>query len=119
MSIKKINKIREDYKKSKIDFRNIPDHPIKMFNNWFEMALELDKDNCDYDFTQINTEESSITYEIDKEIKEITTYRTFNCRAKVTDVVSLLGSTPLATKEISVSAEYIFELKKMTSISVK
>ena len=46
MSIKKISKIREDYKKSKIDFRNIPDHPIKMFNDWFEMALELDKDNA-------------------------------------------------------------------------
>jgi pyridoxamine 5'-phosphate oxidase len=46
MSIKKISKIREDYKKSKIDFRNIPAHPIKMFNDWFEMALELDKDNA-------------------------------------------------------------------------
>ena len=46
MSIKKIIKIREDYKKSKIDFRNIPAHPIKMFNDWFEMALELDKDNA-------------------------------------------------------------------------
>ena len=46
MSIKKINEIREDFKKSKIDFSNIPDHPIKMFNDWFEMALELDKDNA-------------------------------------------------------------------------
>ena len=46
MSIKKINEIREDFKKSKIDFSNIPDHPIKMFNDWFEMALESDKDNA-------------------------------------------------------------------------
>ena len=46
MSIKKISEIRENFKKSKIDFSNISDHPIKMFNDWFEMALESDKDNA-------------------------------------------------------------------------
>ena len=46
MSIKKISEIREDFNKSKIDFSNISDHPIKMFNDWFEMALESDKDNA-------------------------------------------------------------------------
>ena len=46
MSIKNISDIREDFKESKIDFSNISDHPIKMFNDWFEMALELDKDNA-------------------------------------------------------------------------
>ena len=46
MSIKEISEIREDFNKSKIDFSNISDHPIKMFNDWFEMALELDKDNA-------------------------------------------------------------------------
>ena len=46
MSIKKISDIREDFKESKIDFINIPDHPIKMFNDWLAMALELDKDNA-------------------------------------------------------------------------
>ena len=46
MSIKKISEIREDFKKSKIDFRNIPDSPIRMFNDWFEIALESDKDNA-------------------------------------------------------------------------
>ena len=46
MSIKKISEIREDFKKSEIDFSNIPNHPIKMFNVWFEMALESDKDNA-------------------------------------------------------------------------
>ena len=46
MSIKKISEIREDFKKSKIDFSNIPDHPIKMFNDWFEIALESDKENA-------------------------------------------------------------------------
>lgn len=46
MSIKKISEIREDFKKSEIDFSNIPDHPIKMFNDWFQMALESDKDNA-------------------------------------------------------------------------
>lgn len=46
MSLSKINRIREEYKKSKIDFDNSSDHPIKMFNDWLEMALELDKDNA-------------------------------------------------------------------------
>ena len=46
MSIKKISEIRGDFNKSKIDFRNIPDHPIKMFNDWFEMALESDINNA-------------------------------------------------------------------------
>lgn len=46
MSIKKISKIREDFKKSKIDFSNISNHPIQMFNDWFELALESDKDNA-------------------------------------------------------------------------
>ena len=46
MSIKNISEIREDFKESKIDFSNISDHPIKMFNDWFAMALELDKDNA-------------------------------------------------------------------------
>lgn len=46
MSIKKISEIREDFKKSKIDFSNISDDPIKMFSDWFEMALESDKDNA-------------------------------------------------------------------------
>ena len=36
MSIKKISEIREDFKKSEIDFSNISDHPIKMFDDWFE-----------------------------------------------------------------------------------
>ena len=46
MSIKKISEIREDFNKSKIDFSNISDNPIKMFNDWFEMALKSDKDNA-------------------------------------------------------------------------
>ena len=46
MSIKRISQIREDFKKSKIDFSNSPDHPLSMFNEWFEMALASDKDNA-------------------------------------------------------------------------
>jgi len=46
MSSNNISKIREDFKKSKIDFDSAPEHPIKMFNNWFDMALEEDKDNA-------------------------------------------------------------------------
>ena len=34
-------------------------------------------------------------------------------------MASLLGSTQVSTKEISVSAEYIFELKEDILISVK
>ena len=46
MSIKRISQIREDFKKSKIDFSNSSNHPIKMFNDWFQMALASDKDNA-------------------------------------------------------------------------
>jgi len=46
MSIDNIKNIREDFKKSKIDFNTIPDHPLELFNAWFEMALESDKDNA-------------------------------------------------------------------------
>ena len=46
MSIDNIKNIREDFKKSKIDFNTIPDHPLELFNAWFEMALENDKDNA-------------------------------------------------------------------------
>ena len=46
MSIDNIKNIREDFKKSKIDFNTLPDHPLELFNAWFEMALESDKDNA-------------------------------------------------------------------------
>ena len=46
MSIDNIKNIREDFMKSKIDFNTIPDHPLELFNAWFEMALESDKDNA-------------------------------------------------------------------------
>ena len=82
-------------------------------------GLELDEENCDYPFTQIDTGDSITTYRINKDVGKIKRYRTFNCRAKVTDMVSLLGSTQLSTKEISVSTEYIFEIKERRSILVK
>ena len=46
MSTDNIKNIREDFKKSKIDFNTIPDHPLELFNAWLEMALESDKDNA-------------------------------------------------------------------------
>ena len=45
MSSKEISNIREDYKKSKIDFTSVPESPIKLFENWFDMALLDDKEN--------------------------------------------------------------------------
>ena len=82
-------------------------------------GLELDQDTCDYNFLVSETKENSITYKITKEIDEIKTYRTFNCRTKVTDIISLLGNIPLSTKELSVSAAYIFESEEETKITVK
>ena len=46
MSSKEISNIREDYKKSKIDFTSVPESPIKLFENWFDMALLDDKENA-------------------------------------------------------------------------
>ena len=82
-------------------------------------GLELDKDTCDYSFTRIETGELTTTYQINEEIGEIKKYRSFNCRTKITNQNALLGNIPLSTKELSVSAEYIFELEEQISISVK
>ncbi|MEJ6748510.1 MAG: pyridoxamine 5'-phosphate oxidase [Flavobacteriales bacterium] len=46
MSIKNIVNIREEFEKSEIDFKNLPDYPLELFHSWFDMALEVDKDNA-------------------------------------------------------------------------
>ena len=46
MPIKKIDKIRSDYKKSEIDFKNLPKCPMKMFQSWLECALQYDEDSA-------------------------------------------------------------------------
>ena len=46
MSSKEISNIREDYTKSKIDFTSVPESPLKLFKNWFNMALLEDKENA-------------------------------------------------------------------------
>lgn len=46
MSIKKIDKIRSDYKRSEINFNNLPDCPIQMFQSWLECALQCDEDSA-------------------------------------------------------------------------
>ena len=77
-----------------------------------------DNEFCDYEFKQIKSEENTITYEIIEKIDEIKTYRSFNCRTKITDTTSLLGNAPLSTKEISISAEYIFESEENIRLSI-
>ena len=46
MSIKKTSNIRDDFSKSSIDFKLITKSPFKLFENWFEMALNSDKENA-------------------------------------------------------------------------
>ena len=46
MSFNKIDEIREDFEKSKIDFTNLPESPMVLFSNWFSQALDADKDNA-------------------------------------------------------------------------
>ena len=46
MSYKKIDEIREDFGKSEIDFKNLPEVPMELFSNWFSLALKSDKDNA-------------------------------------------------------------------------
>jgi len=46
MSFNKIDEIREDFEKSKIDFTNLPESPMDLFSNWFSQALDADKDNA-------------------------------------------------------------------------
>ena len=40
MSIENIVNIREEFKKSEIDFKNLPDYPLELFHSWFDMALD-------------------------------------------------------------------------------
>ena len=46
MSFNKIDEIREDFEKSKMDFTNLPESPMDLFSNWFSQALDADKDNA-------------------------------------------------------------------------
>ncbi|MBC8266430.1 MAG: pyridoxamine 5'-phosphate oxidase [Flavobacteriales bacterium] len=36
----KIENLREDFNKYKIDIKNLPKHPVSMFSNWIKQALE-------------------------------------------------------------------------------
>ena len=46
MSSNKISKIREDYNRAKIDFDNLSENPIQMFNDWFRMAVASDEQDA-------------------------------------------------------------------------
>ena len=37
---KKIKHLREDFNRYKIDFKNLPEHPVSLFSKWMEQALE-------------------------------------------------------------------------------
>jgi pyridoxamine 5'-phosphate oxidase len=41
-----IKNLRLNYKKSTIDFSNLEDNPIQFFMNWFNDALEVNKDEA-------------------------------------------------------------------------
>ena len=43
-----LNNIRTDYKRSKIDFKNLEKNPIIFFIKWFEDALKLNKKEANY-----------------------------------------------------------------------
>ena len=36
----KIKHLREDFNRYKIDFKNLPEHPVSLFSKWMEQALE-------------------------------------------------------------------------------
>ena len=37
---KKIKHLREDFNRYKIDFKNLPEHPLSLFDKWMEQALD-------------------------------------------------------------------------------
>ena len=37
---KKIKHLREDFNRYKIEFKNLPEHPVSLFSKWMEQALE-------------------------------------------------------------------------------
>lgn len=41
-----IKNIREDFDKSKINFAASPDNPLKLFDSWLNLALDIDKNNA-------------------------------------------------------------------------
>jgi len=46
MSTENIVNIREEFQKSEIDFKNLPENPLELFHAWFDMALDIDKKNA-------------------------------------------------------------------------
>jgi hypothetical protein len=92
---------------------------ITNINIQIPKGMELDSETCDYSFSHQETNGLVNIYEINEKIEKIEKYRTFNCRTKISDESVILGAFPLSTREILISAEYIFETKKEIEISVK
>ena len=40
----KIKHLREDFNRGKIDFKNLPVHPLSLFDKWIEQALNENKE---------------------------------------------------------------------------
>lgn len=80
-------------------------------------GLYLNSENCDYSFEDIG--ENTFKLKEIEQIGEIEKYRSFNCRAQLNDIHSLLGEVPLSTKYFRVSTDYLFESKTIKTISIK
>ncbi len=52
-------------------------------------------------------------------LDEIKTFHSFNCKIKVDNANAALGSSPLTTHYFKASADYVYELKKETPLTIK
>ncbi|MDD5087017.1 MAG: transglycosylase SLT domain-containing protein [Candidatus Nanoarchaeia archaeon] len=82
-------------------------------------SLELT--NCDHEFNFVETNKDG--YDVyhmvpSKKTENITNFYTIRCRLNVEDPNSLLDNNPITTREFRVSAKYIYELEKSTTVEI-
>ena len=52
----KIKKLREDFNIHKMDLHNLPAHPIALFQNWMELAIEKEKEAIAFVLSTVSKE---------------------------------------------------------------
>ncbi len=77
--------------------------------------------NCDHDFefVETNNEGYNVYHMVpSKKTQNITNFHTIRCRLEVEDPRSLLDNNPITTRYFRVSAKYIYELEKSTTVEI-
>ncbi len=116
-----------------VDDENVPLYfGISLDNRWEGKIREITElevqihdslhlTNCDHEFEFVETtkEGYNIYHMVPNEKTEnITNFHTIRCRLEVEDPRSLLDNNPITTRYFRVSANYIYELEKSTTVEI-